>query len=112
MTSGRLRRHLPLLKKLSKSNKSDRDRIITISDDEFIRSVCECAKNALNGNIRLTTKQKNRLRKNKGDIKLLANPRVSLNAKRRRIIQRGGFIGPLIGAALSVIPGLLGLTKR
>lgn len=112
MTSERLRRQLPLLKKLAKANKSDRNRIISVSDDEFIRTVCECAKNALNGNIRLTTRQKAKFRKSKKDIKLLANPRVSLNSKRRRIIQRGGFIGSLIGAALSVIPGLLGLANR
>lgn len=112
MSKLRLKKQLPLLRKLAKANKSDRKRIITASNDELIRTVCECAKNALVGNISLTPKQKTKLRKHKKDIILLANPKISLKNKRHRIIQRGGFIGSLIGAALSVIPGLLGLTNR
>jgi len=66
----------------------------------------ECAKNLLKGNIPLKPHQRSSLKKRKAAIRQLAKKKVSLQSK-KKIIQRGGFLGAFLGPIISILGGLL-----
>ena len=72
-----------------------------------IKAVCECALNAIKGNVPLTSYQKAKLRGHKRTLRKLADKSIPLFKKRRLIVQKGGFLGVLIPAALSVLTSLI-----
>jgi len=61
----------------------------------------------LRGNVKLTPCQKRKLRKYRLHLRKLADKRMSLSAKKKAIVQRGGFLLPLLGAVLPTIASLL-----
>jgi len=73
---------------------------------QFIDCVSECAKNVLKGTVPLTNAQMSKLRPKRQDLRALAVKKTSLT-KKRKIIQKGGFLSALLTPALSVLAGLL-----
>ena len=69
----------------------------------FIDCVSECAINILKGNVPLTNAQMSKLRPRKQDLRALSVKKT----KKRKIIQKGGFLSALLAPALSVLAGLL-----
>jgi len=65
-----------------------------------------CAKNVLKGNVPLSNAQMSMLRPRREDLRTLSVKKTSL-AKKRKIIQKGGFLPALLAPALSVLAGLL-----
>ena len=106
--SCRLRKTRPLLKLLAKSSPKRRKTLLQAGGSDVIYSLCECCKNVLDGNVKLTLSQKKRLGKYKKPMRQLADRRVKLAAKQRILTQQGGFIGPLLGILGPVLGGLLG----
>lgn len=80
-------------------------------DKDFIHCMCECAKNLLKGNIPLTHAQMRSLSRHKRMLRQLALKRTSLTDK-KQIIQRGGFLGLLLGPIVSAIGSLLGFNNN
>ena len=76
------------------------------ADAELIRALCECAHNILRGNVKMTPREKTRLRKYQTKLRLIARKNVSVKQKRRHLQQTGGFLPPLLAplAASVVIP--------
>jgi len=66
-------------------------------------TVCQ---NVLKGNVPLTNAQMSKLRPRREDLHALSVKKTSL-AKKRKIIQKGGFLSVLLAPALSVLAGLL-----
>ena len=73
---------------------------------DLINAVGDVANTVLRGNLKLSKPVRRRLKRHQKDIDHLSQKRRSVKS-RRQIIQRGGFIGPLIGAVLPAIIGLL-----
>ena len=84
-----------------------RSAIIEKCNQETLKSICECALNALRGNIPLSVCSKRKMRTYKNSIRKVADKSVSLSAKRNFIGQRGGFFLPLLSAILTTLAGLL-----
>ena len=102
-----LRHHIPALRRLSRAkSKHQRSKLVRRANRSFINAVCSCAHNSLRGNVPFSNKQKTKLRKHKKHIKSLLKHK-SLGAKRRLLIQRGCFLGPLLAGALTIIPNLI-----
>ena len=78
-----------LLKLLAKTKGKKRDAIISASDKDLIKAICECAHNVLRGNVELTPEEKRKLAPKKKHLRHLADNKVSLKRK-REVIQRGG----------------------
>jgi hypothetical protein len=57
----------------------------------------------LNGNVRLTGCAKRKLQKHKTVLHKIADRRVSLSGKKRLIVQKGGFLLPLLTAVLPAL---------
>ena len=58
--------------------------------------------NVLNGNLKLSDCKKRKLKKYKAILRKIADKHLS-SAKKRLINQRGGFLLPLLSAALPVL---------
>ena len=74
---------------------------------DLVHCICECAQNLLRGKVPLNKKQKTALSRRKKNLRELLHRNVSWT-KKKRIIQRGGFLGALLGPIVSILGGLLG----
>ena len=68
--------------------------------------ISECVLNVLNGNIILSGCNTRRLNKYKFALRKVTERHVSLSGKKRLIVQRGGFLLPLLGSILQRSPAL------
>ena len=88
--SGRVKRHVLCLQMLNRTkNTKLRKAILEHADADLISALCECAHNILRGTVRLTPREKVRLRKYKDKLRLIANRRLSISRRRREIQQHG-----------------------
>ena len=104
----RLRKNASTLKILSSCNPSVRRGILSDASSDLIKALDDCCKNVLHGNVPLTVYQKGRLRPYKKQLRALDKKKISLKA-RKKILQKGGFLGAVLKPVLSVLGGILGL---
>ena len=101
--SGRVKRHVLCLQMLNRTkNTKLRKAILEYADADLISALCECAHNILRGTVRLTPREKVRLRKYKDKLRLIANRRLSISRRRREIQQHGGGFLPALLAPLAI----------
>lgn len=105
--TARIKRNLPLLKRLVTGSFPPEKNRFTRGLDDLIKSIVEIAINTLRGNIPLTKAQLKRLKKEKVVIKKLCNKKQPLKKKRKTVNQKGGFIGSLLGIAIPFLSDLL-----
>lgn len=107
--SSRIKRNAPLLKALYQATPLKRKDILAHCSPDFIRALCEIALNLLKGNIPLSPSQYKKLKRQRKVIRLLADKKTGLKHK-HRILKRqsGGFILPLLSAAVPILGNLLG----
>jgi len=103
--SDRVKRYLPVLKRIRKLGNKARREFIRKCDKDFIDCVSECARNLLKGNVPLTKRQMTNLRRKRQDLRALSKKKTSMRAK-RKIVQKGGFLSALMPPVLSVLTSL------
>ena len=81
--------------------------LLASANDDLIKAIFECAINTLNGNHKLTRDEKSKLHKYKNLLLAIVIPKVSFKSKRILLIQKGGFIVPLLTSILSGVIGAL-----
>ena len=74
---------------------------------DLIKALCECSLNILKGRIKLSPTQKKKLSRHKKNLRLLATKKSTLK-HRKRVLQKGGFLGALLGPVLGVLRSLFG----
>jgi hypothetical protein len=84
-----------------------RKAIFSNCDRELWKSISECVLNVLNGNVRLSSCVTRKLRKHRDVQRAVADKLVPLSSKKRLIVQRGGFLLPLLSAVLPTIANLI-----
>ena len=95
--SGRVKRQVLCLQMLNRTkNTKLRKAILEHADTDLISALCECAHNIPRGTVRLTPREKVRLRKYKDKLRLIANKSLSIPRRRREIQQSGGFLPALL----------------
>ena len=72
-----------------------------------MNSICECVLNVLNGNVKLSGCVTRKLRKHKAVLCKVADKRVPISSKKKLIVQRGGFLLPLLSAVLPALATLI-----
>jgi len=106
--SQRLKKYAPLLRMLNRASPTVRKRLMkNACNNEFVKCVCECAKNIIKGNVPLTSAQKGQLSRRKRLLRKLVLKKTSLKGK-QKIIQSGGFLGAILGPIISVLGSLFG----
>ena len=107
----RLQKYAAVLDALRRASQRVRMSVLSSAKKEFVQALVDCARLLIRNKWRLTENQKRQLRRRTDAIYDLVNPRTSL-ARRRVLLQSGGFIGALLGPALRligpVVGGLLG----
>jgi hypothetical protein len=101
----RLKSQLHFLHVLKDAKPQARRQLLVSASDELIKAIIEIAINTLNGNNKLCKADKSRLSKYKTRLRALINPTFSLKKKRKLLIQKGGFIVPLL---TSILTGVIG----
>jgi len=61
----------------------------------------------LKGNVQLSSCSKKKLKKHKRQIRKVADKKVSAATKKKILVQKGGFLLPLLSAVLPAIASLL-----
>ena len=88
--AGRLKKHADMLNVMGKNKPQVNKAIIQAADKDLIHCFCECALNVLKGSVPLNPSQKRKLTRHKQGLRMLAEPKVSLNKKKKNL-QTGGF---------------------
>jgi hypothetical protein len=78
MVSQRLKKHVNELVYLQKARPCIRNHLITKTDRSLVNCLCGCADNILRGNVPLTKLQKEKLKRNKAELRVLTKKSVSL----------------------------------
>lgn len=79
--------------------------ILKSSDSELIKTLCEICQNTVCGNVKISKKYVNQLKKFKKVLRKIVVPKLSLKTKRNILIQKGGFLPIILTALLSSIIG-------
>ena len=108
MKNYHIKNYLPQLRALKTARPKKRRQMIKDADNGLINAIGESARNCLKGNVPLNSGQFRCLKKHKCSIRRLANKRTSLKT-RKRIIQKGGFLGSFLGPIIKAIGGIFGL---
>ena len=107
--SARLKKYANLIKLLHKAPAAKKKAFFKKygKEREFVNCLCECSRNIILGNVPLTLAQKRALEKRKSDLRKLARKKTPFKVK-TRIVQKGGFLGALVGPIVSILGGLFG----
>ena len=100
-----VRRALLLLKTLVDAKPKLKKAIIKYASPDLVMAISEIILNMLKGIIKLTPQQKQRLSRYKKEFRSLAKKNVSVNMKRKILIQKGAGAG--IAALLPIAIALL-----
>ena len=96
-----------ILKELAREKSIYRITILKKADPKLIIDICDIIYNILEGNLPLDKKQKELLFKERNFLRKLVE-KNKITYKRRLLVQKGGFILPLLlPTALSAISSLL-----
>ena len=98
---------LHFLHVLKNAKPQARRALLASANKELIKAIVECALNTLNGNHKLTKEEKSKLKKYKSRLRNLINPKISFKSMRKLLVQKGGFIVPLLASVLSGVIGSL-----
>lgn len=109
--SRRLERFAPTLRLLNRYSDADKRRWLKSNlHKDLVLCLCECAKNLLKGKVPLTASQRKSLGRRKRALRTLVKRNVSVKQK-KKIIQKGGFLGAILGPIISVLSGLFSGTN-
>ena len=105
-------KHKDYLTLLSTSkNKTRRHHLLDAASSSEIRSVTECIKNLVEGNIPLGKKELQHLQRYKRVLRTLAQKCVATKEKRTILKQKGGFLSLLLPLAIKAVAGLFQMMK-
>ena len=99
----RFEKNRKLLEIVGECKKKLRNSIILNSDNDFILTIIECVLNIMNGNVNLNDENFKILKPYNKTLKKLIKKKISLNNKRKIIVQKGGFLQFLIPAIISAV---------
>ena len=105
--SERLRAIHKELTKLKKLGPSGRKKYFKTCSKDCIVKICECVKNLLNSKLKIQPAHLNKLNRHKHTLRSLVLKKTSLT-KRKRLLQKGGFIAALLPAIIPAVASLLG----
>lgn len=94
------------IQSLRRMKASQRCQAIRLANDKFIRDVVCHVKKLRNKKV--SPKNKKLLKRHAKRLRFIVNPKISLQRKRKVLSQKGGFIGPLLGALLPVVTSVAG----
>ena len=105
--SALVRRNFDTLKVLRQAKPKLQKAIIANGTNDLVLALAEVVSNVLNGNIKIPEGKRKILSRHKTAIRKIADKKTKVPAKRKLLVQRGGFLATVLPAALSVLASLL-----
>ena len=84
-----------------------RTAVITNCKKELVNCISEYVLNVLNGNLKLSGCNTHKLLKYMSALRKVADKHMSFSGQKRLIVQRGGYLLPLLCAILPTIASLI-----
>ena len=103
----RLKRNAAAIIALNNASDAVKHAILADASRELVLSLVECARNIISGNVHLSPEQFTALGGYSKAIRSLITPSYSI-ASKKRILQKGGFLGLLLKPLLGALGGLIG----
>lgn len=95
---------LDVLRALRHLNKTERIKILRSGHKQLIRCICDCVLNILKGNVAVTDKQKQKLKRHQKILRKLGTEQGNWSDKKKIIVQSGGgFILPLLAPLIGTL---------
>lgn len=110
--SRRVTSNAPYLRVLKDATPKNRVSLLKTVPDSTIHAILECTHAALTNKIPLKPRTRCTLRRHKRAMISVLRPGLSIRQRRQKLVQRGGFIGTLIGALAAGIPALISALQR
>lgn len=110
--SARIKRNFDKIRVLQKADGKLRKAVIDNSNVDLILALCEIIENTLSGTVKLTDVQKSKLRKHGAMMRKVANRSVPIKAKKKLLVQKGGFLSVLLPPAISLLTALISNAAR
>ena len=107
MVTRRVTRNANILSALHRASAAARNAMLSVIKKDVVLAIVDCAKMIINRKVPLSQTQLQKVLSLAQDIKRFVSSKTS-NDVRKRTLQKGGFLGALIGPVLSLIPQLLG----
>lgn len=104
----RLKRNLNYLHMVHDAKAADRKYLLHHAKPDQILCLADCCHNVINGNVKLTQTQRNRLKRNANYIRLVADKNIKVPQKRKILSQKGGFLPALIAPIIGIVGSLVG----
>jgi hypothetical protein len=105
--SQRVQHLLSALQKFKRMKPKNKKVFLKSCKNDFIHGICECVRNLLKGHIPLKSRQLKCLSRHKQTLRKLSLKNTSLKL-RKKILQKGGFLGALISPLITGLASLLG----
>ena len=86
----KINRYCELFKWLKNSKPSQTKTFIKVADKNIINALCECSLKVLRGDVSLSKKQKQKLKKYKRNLRQLTDKKLSLKRKKSLLQSKGG----------------------
>lgn len=97
---------LDVLRALRHLKKSQRVKILRSAHKQLIKCICECVLNTLKGNINLSTKDKQKLKRHQKVLRKIGSEQGTWSNKKKIIVQSGGgFLLPLLAPLIGTLFG-------
>ena len=103
-----LKRHADVLCVLAKAKPKLAKQLIAGAEPSLVKTLSQCSKNILRGNLPLTTTQKRKLSRYAKSLRTLSTKSGTVK-KKKALLMKGGLVGALAGA---VAPLLLNLVTK
>ena len=107
MVTRRVTRNANILKALHRASAATQNAMLSVIKKDVVLAIVDCAKIIIYCKVPLTQNQLQKVLSLTQDIKRFVSLKTSHNIC-KRTLQKGGFLGALIGPVLSLIPQLLG----
>lgn len=105
MSSERIRKILSQLKRLNRFK--DKRKYMKTCCAPFVDCMCECIRNLLKGRVPIKPKHLKALKRYKSFLRKVSLKKTP-RKERRRILQKGGFIGAILPTLVAGLSALLG----
>jgi len=105
--SRRLEQTLPELRRVRKLKPSSQKKFVCTCDKEILYTICEVLKNIIKRRVPVKPAQLKKIRRHRKSLSALVLKKTSLKQK-RKILQKGGVLGALLPAIVSVLGNLFG----
>ena len=107
MTLGSVRDHMPMLRSLIKWKPKNRRAVLANADKKLVCVICEMIQNVMNGHVKLSPKQFQKLKNHKHILRKIIDKRTNLAMKRKLLSQKGaGFLSLLVPAIATIVSGI------